>query len=304
MTLQQCRYLVEIAKHRSMSQAAEALYVTQPSLSKAIKELEESLAITILERTNKGVSFTKDGEELLFYAQILLDQVASMEYHFQKRQQEMQRKITISSQHYGFAVEAFVKLTKHLGERHYQLGLREGRSTKVIEDVFSGKSIIGVLAIHEKNRENFERYFAQKSLVFQALYSMKSCVFLNREHPLAKEKSLSIAQLAQYPYLTYQENDLPLYFAEKYSDPDNTSQIIYIEDRGTMNNLLSHTNGYNIGTSCIIEGYMDSNIIALPLQEHQEMKIGYIQQYGHSLPSEIYQYLDYLTDSLKHSAPL
>ena len=304
MTLQQCRYLVEIAKHRSMSQAAEALYVTQPSLSKAIKELEESLGITILERTNKGVSFTKDGEELLFYAQILLDQVASMEYHFQRHRQQMQRKITISSQHYGFAVEAFAKLIKYLGERHYQLGMREGRSTQVIEDVFSGKSIIGILAIHDKNRENFERYFAQKSLVFQALYSMKSCVFLNREHPLAKKASLSMAQLAPYPYLTYQENDLPLYFAEKYAGQESASQIIYVEDRGTMNNLLSHTNGYNIGTGCIIEGYMDSNIIALPLQESQQMRIGYVQQYGQPLPSEIYQYLDYLMDSLKRSAPL
>lgn len=106
MTLQQCRYLTEISKHRSISKAAEALYVTQPTISKAILELEAELGIRILERTNKGVSFTQQGKEALFYARMLLEQADAAVSHFRTNGSEGRERLSISSQHYGFVVEA------------------------------------------------------------------------------------------------------------------------------------------------------------------------------------------------------
>ncbi|KAA8756838.1 LysR family transcriptional regulator, partial [Priestia megaterium] len=143
MTLQQFRYIVEIAKHNSMSKAASALYVTQPSISKAVRDLERELGITILDRTNKGVVFTKDGTELLFYAKMFLEQMESVIYHFNKEKKADLTKFSISSQHYGFAIEAFANLMDYFSERKYELTIREGKTTDVIDDVYKSKSILG-----------------------------------------------------------------------------------------------------------------------------------------------------------------
>lgn len=133
MTFQQIRYIVEIAKHHSISKAASVLYVTQPSISKAVRELEADLGITILDRTNKGVVFTKEGTELLFYAKMLLEQMESVVDHFNKEKTKDLTKLSISSQHYGFAIEAVANLIDYFAERNYELAIREGKTTDVIE---------------------------------------------------------------------------------------------------------------------------------------------------------------------------
>jgi DNA-binding transcriptional LysR family regulator len=185
MTLQQLRYITEIAKYNSISKAASALYVTQPSLSKAVQELEYELEITILERTKKGVFFTKEGDELLFHAKILLDQMESVIHHFNKQKPSDMTKISISSHHNGFALEAVVNLMGHFAERKYELTLREGRTTDVIDDVYTSKSVLGIIHLTNLNKTYFERHFSSKSLVFTSLASMRQHIFLRKEHPLA-----------------------------------------------------------------------------------------------------------------------
>ena len=130
MTLQQCRYIVEVSKHKSISKAAEALFVTQPSISKAIRDLEDDLGITILDRCNKGVTFTKEGTELLFFAKMLMEQTESIAYHFRKQRDAEFETISISSQHYGFAIEAVAKLMDYLNEHRYVITIREGKDDR------------------------------------------------------------------------------------------------------------------------------------------------------------------------------
>ncbi|MFA9464738.1 MAG: LysR family transcriptional regulator [Velocimicrobium sp.] len=303
MTLQQCRYIVEISKHNSISKAASALYVTQPSISKAIKDLEDDLEITILDRTNKGVRFTKEGSELLFYANILIEQAESVIYHFNKQKTTDLTKLSISSQHYGFAIEAVAKLMDYLTERKYELTIREGKTTDVIDDVYASRSILGILSISNLNKEFFERYFISKSLVFTPLLLMKQYVFLRKEHPLAHLKSITLEQLRDYPYLTYQQDDIPLYFAEEFTNVNSITKLVYLKDRGTMNNLLSNTDGYNLGTGCIVENYMNPNIISILLEGHNEIQVGLVKRYDQLLPEEIWVYIDFLTVALKKSAP-
>lgn len=303
MTLQQCRYIVEISKHNSISKAASALYVTQPSISKAIKDLENELDIKILDRKNKGVSFTKEGSELLFYAKMLIEQTESVVYHFNKQKATDLTKLSISSQHYGFAIEAAAKLMDFLTERKYELTIREGKTTDVIEDVYAGRSVVGVLSISNLNQEFFERYFISKALIFSPLLLMKQYVFLRKEHPLAHSQSITLEQLKGFPYLTYHQDDIPLYFAEEFVDINSISQVVYLKDRGTMNNLLSNTEGYNLGTGCIVENYMNPNIISIPLEGNKEIQVGLVKRYGELLPAEINVYIEFLTAALNNSAP-
>lgn len=303
MTLQQFKYIVEISKHNSISKAASALYVTQPSISKAVQELESDLGITILDRTNKGVVFTKEGTELLFYAKMILEQAESVVYHFNKQKATDLIKFSISSQHYGFAIEAVANLMNCFAERKYELTVREGKTIEVINDVCASRSILGILSLTDLNKGLFERYFISNSLVFTPLTSLKQHVFLRKEHPLANFKSITLKQLKSYPYLTYQQDDVLLHFAEEAINLDNISKVVYIKDRGTMNNLLSNTDGYNLGTGCIVDNYMNPNIISIPLEGNNLIQVGLVKRKDVFLSKELLLYIDFLKAVLSKSAP-
>ncbi|EZH65236.1 hypothetical protein DH09_16460 [Bacillaceae bacterium JMAK1] len=301
MTLQQCRYLIEIAKYQSLNKAAAALYVTQPSLSKAIRNLEMELSITIFERTNKGVLFTEQGRELLFHAQKLVAQAESVVYQFTQKP-GTPLKYAISSQHYSFAIEAFARFMQ-LFNQEYELSIREGKTTDVIDDVYTSRSILGVVSITDLNEHFFARYFTSKSLTFQQLETVKQHVFLREKHPLAAQATVHLDDLEPYPYLTYQQNDMMLHFAEETLNLHDRKQLVYLKDRGAMNNLLAHTNGFNLGTGCIVKGYMNSNITSRPLIGGSSIRIGYIKRDDTVFSNEIVQFVDELTQSLHHSLP-
>ncbi|WP_285769384.1 LysR family transcriptional regulator [Peribacillus sp. SI8-4] len=303
MTPQQFRYIVEISKHSSISQAASALFVTQPSISKAVRELETELGITILDRTNKGVAFTKEGTELLFYAKKLLEQMESVVHHFNKEKKMDVTKLSISSQHYGFAIEAVANLMDHFAERKYELSIREGKTTDVIDDVYASRSIMGILSLNDLNRHFFERYFTAKLLTFTPLASLNQQVFLRKEHPLAHLESIALEQLRDYPYLTYQQDDMLLHFAEEALNVDNIVKLVYLKDRGAMNNLLSNTDSYNLGTGCIVKNYMNDNIVAIPLAEGNVIQVGLVKRKDVHLPAEILVYIDFLKLALAKSMP-
>lgn len=303
MTPQQLRYIVEIAKHRSISQAASALFVTQPSISKAVRDLEIELGITILDRTNKGVVFTKEGTELLFYAKKLLEQMESVVHHFNKAKTINLTKFSISSQHYGFAIEAVASLMDYFCERRYELAIREGKTTDVIDDVYASRSILGILSLTDFNKHFFERYFTSKLLTFTPLASFKQHVFLRKEHPLAHLERITLEQLKDYPYLTYQQDDMLLHFAEEVLNVDKVGKLVYLQDRGAMNNLLSNTDSYNLGTGCIVNNYMDPNILSIPLEGGNQIQVGWVKRNDVFLPEELLVYIDFLNLALEKSMP-
>ena len=177
------------------------------------------------------------------------------------------------------------------------------RTTDVIEEVYSGKSMLGILSISNMNRENFERYFLSKSLVFTPLLLIRQHVFLRKEHPLAGLKSIAIEQLRDFPYMTYHKDDIPLYFAEEIVDTNSIEKLVYLKDRGAMNNLLSNTDGYNIGTGCIVENYMNSNIISIPMEGQNEIQVGWVKRYDQMLSEKALVYIEILTTVLHKAAP-
>lgn len=304
MTLQQIRYINEISKHSSISKAAQALFVTQPSISKAVKELEDELGIRILDRNSKGILFTKEGSELLSYAKMLLEQTESITYHFNRQKNPDILKLCISSQHYGFAIQALAKLMETCHAKKYEFTIRECKTSDVIDDVYNNKSIIGILSIGDTTELFFQRHFTSKNLVFTPLKSMQIHAFLRKEHPLAGNDMVTLDQLKNYPCLTYLQDDSSFHFAEEALVVENPDKLVYIKDRGATNNLISNTDSYNIGTGCIIPNYMDSNIISIPIDGGEQISLGWIRRYDAALSPDILTYISYLEKCISLSSPL
>lgn len=304
MTLQQCRYLIEIARHNSLTKAAEELFVTQPSISKAIRELENDLEITILDRTNRGVSFTPEGLELLSYAQMLIAQEQNIRWRFSKRQRDAALSLSISSQHFSFATEAAAQLIQSLSPLAYELAFFEEKAADVIAHVASGASALGVLSVSSLNREWMERCFLEQSLVFTPLATLPEHVFLGKHHPLVGCKAISLEQLSDYPCLTYRKNDAPLHLAETSPNGNPARQIVYVQDRATMDDLLAHTNGYNLGTGCMSAGFISPDIVSIPLDMPWQVHIGYIRKSDQLLSAEALKYIEFLSDALSRALPI
>ena len=278
MTLQQLKYAVTVAETKNITEASRKVYISQPSLTAAIHELENEMGITIFSRTNKGVSITNEGDEFLAYARQVLDQASLLEAHF-KGETETTPIFSVSCQHYSFAVNAFVEVIKQFGGNEYDFTLRETQTHEIIDDVAKLKSEVGVLYISTKNQRVIEKLLQKNNLIFQPLFTTKLHVFISSKNPLAKKKKVKLADLAKYPYLTYEQGDFnSFYFAEEpltevdFECPKN----IKVRDRATLFNLLIGLDGYTICSGIISHELNGPEIIARPLDTEDFMTVGII----------------------------
>ncbi|MBS7526298.1 LysR family transcriptional regulator [Fusibacter paucivorans] len=304
MTLQQCRYVVAISEHKTINRAAKALFVTQPTISKAISELELELGIHILNRNNKGITFTEAGRDVLFYASMLLEQASAMSAHFKAKQTRQLLQFSITSQHYTFAVEALAILVKRLAApQYYEINFREDKSTTVITDVADGISELGIIALTDNNRLFLERIMKRKALSFHALGSTIQHVYLNAKHPLAKQCTITLEALKPYTRYTYKKDDLPQTFTEEGNHLKYAEKIVYLNDRATMDKLLAETDGYNIGTGCLARDPYQHQLRVIPLFDGCEMTIGYVTRRDVSLPNYLSNYVNALQAAVIESLP-
>ena len=274
MTLQQLRYIVAIAETGTFSAAARELFITQPSLTKMVRELEKGMNIQIFERTNKGVHLSKDGEIFLGYARQVLEQADLLESRYKKKAGGKQ-EFTVSTQHYSFAVNAFVDLIKEYGGETYDFSLQETQTYTIIDDVAHMRSEIGILYYNEFNRAVLQKIFKTNDLEFRELFVAEPHVFLNSDHPLAGRKSVSMEELAPYPYLSYIQGDHnAFYFSEEIFSTVVRSKNIRVSDRATLFNLLIGLNGYTVCSGVIDQKLNGASIIAVPLRKEGEMHIG------------------------------
>ena len=275
MTLQQIRYVIAVANTNSMNEAAKNLFVSQPSLSSAIKELEEELQITIFARTNKGVVITQEGEEFLIYARQILEQVELLEEKYIDH--NIKKKFGVSTQHYSFAVKAFVEMVKDFDMNQYEFAIRETRTNDILEDVKFGKSEIGILYINDFNEKVMTKLIKANELQFKELLKCKGYVYLWKNHPLAHNKVITMSELEEYPCLAFEQGENnSFYFAEEILSTYNYPKIIKACDRATMLNLMIGLNGYTLCSGIICEELNGSDYIAVPLETEQIMRIGYV----------------------------
>ena len=281
MTLIQLHYLIVIAETNSLNKAAEQLYVSQPSLTSAIKELEKELGVTLLYRSGRGVTLTNDGVEFLLYAKQLYSQYEAVLEKYGMGGAH-KKKFGVSTQHYSFAVKAFVDMAKEFDMSRYEFAVRETRTAEVIRDVSTMKSEIGILYLCDFNRKSMEKLLKSASLEFHHLIECQAYVYIWKKHPLAKEKTIQFEQLNGYPCLSFEQGDnSSFYFAEEILSTNEYSQVIKANDRATMLNLMVGLNGYTLCSGIICEELNGSDYIAVPFQEDEQnpnsvMEIGYV----------------------------
>lgn len=276
MTLQQLRYVVMIAEKGSINEAAKTLYISQPSLTNALKELEKEMMLSIFSRTNKGVVISNEGDEFLGYARQVIEQSDLLEERYKSKEQSTKR-FSVSTQHYSFAVNAFVDVIREYDSEKYDFILRETQTREIIEDVSRHKSEIGVLYVSEINKIVITKIIQQHQLKFEELFEAKPHVFISKNHPLKDKESINIEDLKQYPYLSFEQGEYnSFYYSEEIISTLDRDKNIKVRDRATLFNLLVGLNGYTVSSGVIDEELNGASIIAKPLNVSETMMIGTI----------------------------
>ena len=278
MTLQQLRYALLIAETGSMNKAAEQLYVSQPSLTSSVQELEREAGVQIFNRSGRGMTVTNDGAEFLRYAQQVVGQFDILAEKYISKG-SVKKKFGVSTQHYSFAVKAFVEMVKRFDTAKYEFAIRETKTANVISDVATIKSEIGILYLNNFNRKSITKLLHTNNLEFTSLTKCAPFVYLWKGHPLAKQKTITFADLAEYPCLSFEQGDhSSFYFAEEILSTNDYPRTIKANDRATMLNLMIGLNGYTLCSGIICEELNGSDYIAVPFEgdEDDAMEIGYI----------------------------
>ena len=276
MTIKQLQYAVTVAETGNMTEAARKLFIAQPSLTSAIHELEKEYGITLFLRSNKGIELTPEGDEFLGYARQVLEQANLINERYTGKSTGKQR-FCVSSQHYSFVVEAFVRLLKEHGGDKYEFHMRETQTYDIIDDVAHLRSEIGILYLNSFNETIIRKTLKDNELTFTTLFKAKPHVFIGKDNPLAKKKILSLDDLKPYPRLSYEQGSHnSFYFSEEILSTVDCDKELVVCDRATLFNMLIGLNGYTICSGVISKELNGPNIIAKPLNVDDYMEIGYI----------------------------
>lgn len=279
MTLQQLRYALTIADCGSMNEAAKQLFISQPSLSETMKELETEIGFDIFLRSNRGIMITPDGEEFLGYARQVTEQFGLLQSKYIEK--NTKEKFSVSTQHYTFAVKAFVETVKQIGMEHYEFAVHETTTASVIDNVKNFKSEIGVLYENDFNEKVLNKMFKENGLEFVELFQCDTFVYLWKGHPLANQKVISMEELDDFPCLSFdQGKNHSLYLAEEMKSTYEYKRLIKANDRATLLNLMIGLNAYTLCSGIICEDLNGNDYRAVPLRETEKMRIGYIRRKG------------------------
>ena len=276
MTLQQLKYVIEVADRGSITEAAKSLFIAQPSLSAAIHELEAETDTKIFKRSSRGVLITPEGAEFLGYARQVVQQAALIEDKYIARSSVRQR-FSVSTQHYSFTSSAFVELVRAQGGEAYEFTLREGKTYDTINDVRTLRSEMGVIYLSSFNEAVIRKMLREANLVFSELFSARPHIFVGRNNPLAGRESVTLADLEPLPCLTYEQGDQnAFYFSEEILSTLNHEKSIKVTDKGTIIDLMVGTDGYTISSGICPSYLRGDDIISIPLTVDEVIRIGVI----------------------------
>jgi len=284
MTLQQLRYVDQVASVGSISEAARKLFVSQPTLTEAVRTLEEELRIAIFNRSAKGVSVTREGEEFLASARQILDDAARIQEKYTGKAVR-RPQFAVSCQHYAFAVEAFMEVVRECGAESYDFTLRETVTSEIIDDVARLRSEIGVMYLSRRNERALTKILKKEELSFEELFVSRPHVFLGKRHPLAKKKlGVTPKELDAYPFISFEQGiENALYFAEEIMPAIDRKKNIRVRDRATMTNLILGLNGYTVASGALSRELNGPDVIAIPLKMDDFICVGLIRRAGISL---------------------
>lgn len=276
ITIQKLRYIVEIVNSGTINEAAKRLFITQPSLSASVRELEEELGIEIFIRTNKGVILSQEGVEFLGYARQALEQMDLLERRYNAAKPKKQL-LAISTQHYAFVVNAFVQLVEKYGGGEYEFMFRDTRTYEILEDVRTLRSEIGVIYLNDFNEKVLRQILKQNQLDFHPLFNARPHVFVSAANPLAQKNEVTLEDLLPYPHLSFEQGEHnSFYYAEEILSTIERKKTIRVSDRATIFNLMIGLGGYTISTGVISADLNGEDIVAIPLAVNEMITVGWI----------------------------
>lgn len=289
MTLQQLKYILDIAQCNSITKASEKLFISQPSLSASLKEVEKEIGFAIFTRNNRGLTLTAEGSDFLSYAQQVVLQYSLLEDCYLHKKNSKKR-FGISTQHYSFAVKSFIQLLNSNDIECYDFSIKETKTHEVIDDVVQLRSEIGILYCNEFNRTILHKVFDEQELEFIPLLSCPIFVYLWTGNPLANQTCITMSDLDAIPCLSFQQENA-FYFAEEVFSTYQYKKVIKVNDRATMLNLMKGLNGYTFCSGILSEELNGEEYKAVPFDTEEMMEIGYIKRKGIPLSHLAQSYL-------------
>lgn len=301
MRIQQLHYIIKIVENGSMNEAAKQLFITQPSLSNAVRDLEREMGINIFIRNPKGITLTKDGVEFLSYARQVVEQTNLLEDRY-KNKNTSRELFSVSSQHYAFVVNAFVSLLKKTDMSQYELFLRETRTYEIIDDVKNFRSEIGVLFLNNYNFDVLTKMLEDNHLIYSSLFKTKPHIFVSKSNPLASKKSVTLEDLEDFPYLSYDQGiHNSFYFSEEIMSQIPHKKSIVVSDRATLFNLMIGLDAYTVATGILNSNLNGDNIVSIPLEVDELINIVYIRHEKANLSKMGEKFIDYLLEEVNFS---
>lgn len=303
MTLQNLKYIIEISNYQSFSKAAQVLFVSQSTLSTAVKEIEQDLGITLFHRTNRGITLTYDGEDFIRYAKEIVGQTQYLEQRYRARN-SIPMRFSVSSQHLPFAIRAFTRFLAELDFNTYDMAIRECDTNSVIHDVSSSKSELGILAIQESNLRTLQTLLTSYDIEFHEIALMQNYVFFRNGHPLSGKSRITLNDLEDFPFVTYDQETKTSHFTEEPLFFNILNKNVHVCDRCTKIALVRKTDCFSIGPD-LTNSNADTfhkgmgEILAKPLHEEiGRLHLGYIKKKGHNKTTLGEKYLDFLLEDV------
>lgn len=296
MTVQQLRYAIAVAETGSITGAAKKLFVAQPSLSSAVRELEEEVGIQLFVRSRAGISITAEGMEFLGYARQVVEPMQALTDRYISGLPERQR-FCVFTQHYTFTANAFVKMVQRYGQERYEFIFNETQTNQILQDVRNRFCDVGILYLSQENKAVLQKSFSDLDLRFTPIFTAKPHVFLHREHPLAAAAKVRLSDLEAYPRLSFLQGayESP-FFSEELFSTVPSEKSIKVSDRAAIVNLMIGLHGYTISSGIFPRHLQGEEIIALPLDEPEYMEIGYLLNRDQTLSELGAIYIDALRE--------
>ncbi len=277
MTLQQIKYILGVAENGSLNKAAEKLYISQPSLTSSVHDAEYELGFQIFNRSARGVTVTERGKNFVEDARVLYKNYEELLRRYTEKEH---KTFSVSTLYYAFARKAFVEVVKKFSPDGYDFTFREMKAGEVIDDVASGKSELGIIYLSDANREAMLKSLEGRNVVFHHLTECNAFVYLYKTHPLAEKESISLDELSEFQFVTYDQSDLTAFFTEEVRKRRELTQSITVADRDTVLSLLKSLNGYTF-LSGVLGEESDGDYIPIPLKNLEDdvsrtFELGYI----------------------------
>lgn len=299
MTIQQCRYVLNIVNTGSFNEAAKKLFIAQSTLSLSIKSLEQELGIRIFERSGNGVYLTDEGSEFVRYASGIVQHDDFVSERYSNR--DVSKRLYIATQHYDFIADIFGRMLSDNESDSYKYALREIKTYDVIQEIENSKSDIGIIAIKDSEYDIMKRYLSKKNIAFTKVLTASPHVFFSRKHPLAGSETLMLSNLKDYPYVSYEQGERNIsFFEEEIVSGFESKKHIEISDRATLMNVLLVTDCYTIGTGIMPSVLNRGDIVGIPLNSNDFYIIGYILNTARKLTQETEKFIELLVESTKN----